>query len=205
MLFASRGPVRLMLNCSFFVMFTALANPAQPQGPATSADYASHAIASRLFGEAGTALPGARITVRETGQQTTTNLQGEVDLPLRQAGEAVAIDGLRVSSIDPMTRVADLDTIPSGVVGSLEVVKALRPSQDADSIVGSINIVTRLFFDARGLRFGASGGLGHNPFGGNDRRAAASISTPLIGNIRQRVAEHERLGYTLFGGAKFKL
>ena len=45
------------------------------------------------------------------------------------------------------TRAVDLSTIPSDMVGSIEVIKALTPDRDADSFGGLINMVTRSAFD----------------------------------------------------------
>ncbi len=290
----SRAAARLMLGCSALSYGAFFVSGAMGQQTSESIAFAQGIapIGGRVFDENGTALPGAHILIRETGQQATTNLQGEFTLTVpaasgsltmeisylgrpsvtrtveagsgqpaheivlpaattnsddivvsgsiientaralnqqrqadntvnilsadaigrfpdpniaealqrvagigieRDQGEgryvnvrgapaefsAVTVDGVRISSVDPTTRAVDLDTIPSDVVANLEVAKSLLPSQEADSIAGSINIVTRSAFDARGFRMAASGGLSHNQLGGNDRRAAASVSSPF--------------------------
>lgn len=90
---------------------------------------------------------------------------------------AVAVDGVAVSALDPTTRAVDLDTLPSDIINSLEVTKTLLPSQNADSISGAINVVTRSAFDSRRSRVNASFGGSINQYGGSDVRGSAFAST----------------------------
>lgn len=87
------------------------------------------------------------------------------------AFNAVSVNGVILPSPDSGTRAVDLDTIPTDVVSSIEITKALLPSMDADSIGGNINIVTQgaLDSDEPIARFAA--GLGRNELGkgGNER------------------------------------
>ena len=55
---------------------------------------------------------------------------------------AVTIDGMRVNATDSggITRRVPLDVVSSEVADQIEVTKALRPDQDADSIGGAVNI-----------------------------------------------------------------
>ena len=55
---------------------------------------------------------------------------------------AVSVDGVAIPAVSPTTRAVDLDTLPSDIVSSVEVSKTLRPSQDADSIAGAVDIKT---------------------------------------------------------------
>lgn len=90
---------------------------------------------------------------------------------------AVTIDGVTISAPDPSTRAIDLDTVPSDIVGQLEISKTLRPDQDADSITGAVNIKTQSAFDYQGFRARASFGGSYNDFGGtHDTRGSVSIS-----------------------------
>jgi len=90
---------------------------------------------------------------------------------------SVTIDGVSVPSPDPTTRAINLDVLPSDVVSSVEVTKALRPDQDADSIAGAINIRTESPFDHDGLRVRGMGGLSYNEFGGtHDTRGSLTAS-----------------------------
>ncbi len=98
---------------------------------------------------------------------------------------AVTIDGVSVAAPDPTTRAIDLDTVPSDIVGSLEITKTLRPDQDADSVTGAINIRTQSPFDYKGFRLRASGGGSYNEFGGtNDVRGSVSVSNIWEGDSR---------------------
>jgi TonB-dependent receptor len=66
---------------------------------------------------------------------------------------AVTIDGVRVNvtDFDGITRRVPLDVVSSDVADQIEVTKALRPDQEADSIGGAVNIRTRSAF-SRGNR-----------------------------------------------------
>jgi len=65
---------------------------------------------------------------------------------------AVTIDGVRVNvtDFDGITRRVPLDVVSSDVADQIEVTKALRPDQEADSIGGAINIRTRSAFSRGG-------------------------------------------------------
>ncbi len=72
---------------------------------------------------------------------------------------SVTLDGSHISSpandgifttAGQETRAVDLSTIPSDIVGSIEVIKALTPDRDADAFGGAINLVTRSAFDLPG-------------------------------------------------------
>ncbi|RFA27989.1 hypothetical protein CAI21_13815 [Alkalilimnicola ehrlichii] len=80
----------------------------------------------------------------------------------------VAIDGIALPSPDGGTRAIDLDTIPTDIVASLEVTKALTPDLDADSIGGHVNITTRSAFDESGPFLRANVGYGYNELGSGD-------------------------------------
>ena len=97
---------------------------------------------------------------------------------------SVSVDGVTITAPDPSTRAIDLDTIPSDIVSTLEVSKSLLPWQDADSIAGAVEIVTRSPFDARGFRFNATAGGSHNQMGGTDFRGSGFVST-LFGPDQQ--------------------
>ena len=96
---------------------------------------------------------------------------------------AITIDGVGIPSSSPDTRAIDLGTIPSDVVNSLEISKTLLPSQDADSIAGAINLVTRSPFDNPRLRVTASGGLGYNDYGNTNDYRASGVISDVFGNV----------------------
>jgi TonB-dependent receptor len=89
---------------------------------------------------------------------------------------AVAVNGIVLPAPDPGTRAVDLDTIPTDIVSSLEITKALTPDMDADSIGGHINIVTQGALDADGPVRRGSAGFGRNQLGGgNNQRYALTL------------------------------
>ncbi len=69
---------------------------------------------------------------------------------------AVTINGSKVPSPDAGQRAVALDIVPSDLLESLEVTKALTPDMDADSIGGSINLKSLSAFDREGLFYKAS-------------------------------------------------
>lgn len=72
---------------------------------------------------------------------------------------SVTLDGSHISSPandgiftvgGTETRAVDVSTIPSDLIGSIEVIKALPADRDADSFGGLVNLVTRSAFDLPG-------------------------------------------------------
>jgi TonB-dependent receptor len=70
---------------------------------------------------------------------------------------SMMIDGQRIPSPDPLLRQVAVDVIPSELLQAIEVSKALTPDMDADSIGGSVNLVTKQAPD-RGRLLGSVGG-----------------------------------------------
>ena len=108
---------------------------------------------------------------RDQGEGRYINVRGAP-----AAFTAVSVDGVKIPSVDPTTRAVDLDTLPSDIVSNVEIAKTLRPSQDADSIAGSVEIKTRSAFDRRRFSLNGYGGASHNDYGGQDVRGGATIS-----------------------------
>ncbi len=69
---------------------------------------------------------------------------------------SVTINGERIPSAEGDNRNIQMDLIPSDMVQSIEVNKAVTPEMDADAIGGSVNLVTRSAPDG----FRVSGTLG---------------------------------------------
>jgi TonB-dependent receptor len=70
------------------------------------------------------------------------------------------INGERVPSAEAEIRAVQLDLIPSDMIQTIEVNKALTPDMDADAIGGSVNLVTRAIPSE--LRVSATLGTGYN-------------------------------------------
>jgi TonB-dependent receptor len=56
---------------------------------------------------------------------------------------SMMIDGQRIPAPDPLIRQVAVDVVPSELLQSIEVAKALTPDMDADSIGGSVNLVMK--------------------------------------------------------------
>lgn len=108
---------------------------------------------------------------RDQGEGRYINVRGAP-----AAFTAVSVDGVAIPAVSPTTRAVDLDTLPSDIVSSVEVSKTLRPSQDADSIAGAVDIKTRSPFDKRRLAVSGYAGGSYNDYGGQDYRAGANVS-----------------------------
>jgi TonB-dependent receptor len=81
---------------------------------------------------------------------------------------SVAIDGITMPSPTTGARAMRLDTIPSDIVGTLEVTKAITPDIDSDNIGGHVNIRTQGSFDQPGRAIRTNLGIGYNELGGGD-------------------------------------
>lgn len=120
-------------------------------------------------------LAGASIQ-RDQGDGRYVNVRGA---PLEYAN--VSIDGVLLPSPDGGSRAIDLDTIPSDVISSLELTKAITPDMDADAIAGNINIVTQGSLDSAGrvLRSNLAGGRNENGRGGDVYRMGFTYGDTL--------------------------
>lgn len=108
---------------------------------------------------------------RDQGEGRYINVRGAPS-----AFTAVSVDGVNIPAVDPTTRAVDLDTLPSDIVSSVEIAKTLRPSQDADSIAGAVEIKTHSPFDQRRLAFSGYAGASYNDYGGTDTRGGLTVS-----------------------------
>jgi TonB-dependent receptor len=91
--------------------------------------------------------PNAAETTQRIPGITITKDQGEGRYVSVRGTEprlnAMMIDGERIPSPDPLLRQVALDVVPSELLQAIEVSKALTPDMDADSIGGSVNLVTK--------------------------------------------------------------
>ncbi|MEP7343090.1 MAG: TonB-dependent receptor [Acidobacteriota bacterium] len=56
---------------------------------------------------------------------------------------ATTINGERIGTTENTSRQIPLDTIPADLLGAIEVTKSLTPDQEADSIGGRVNLITK--------------------------------------------------------------
>jgi TonB-dependent receptor len=103
-------------------------------------------------GDALARLPGVSVVL--DGRSAFASIRGA-----EAKFNSITLDGSHVSFPAPdgvfttagqETRAVDLSTIPSDMIGSIEVVKALPADRDADAFGGQVNLVTRSAFDLPG-------------------------------------------------------
>ncbi len=109
-------------------------------------------LPDQTVGEALARLAG--VSVVNDGRSAFASIRGsEAKL------NSVTLDGAHISSpandgifttSGTETRAVDLSTIPSDMISSIEVIKALTPDRDADSFGGLVNMTTRSAFDLPG-------------------------------------------------------
>ncbi len=139
-------------------------------------------------------VPGFAIA-RDQGEGRTINLRGSpADFT------SITVDGVNIASPNATTRAVDLDTVPADIVSSIEVNKTLLPSQDADSIAGSVNLVTRSAFDQRGPQASLDLGISQNELGSKaDYKGSLRVSNTfgsseqfgLLASVSHSVTDRE--------------
>lgn len=121
--------------------------------------------------------------------------QGEARFGLIRGTEprlnSITLNGERVPSAEGEVREVQLDLIPSDMVQSVEVTKAVTPDMDADAVGGAVNIVTRQ--DPPRRRISATLGSGYNALSG-DPMALGSL-------VYADRAADGRLGFVLSASA----
>ncbi|EPR72503.1 TonB-dependent receptor [Winogradskyella psychrotolerans RS-3] len=73
---------------------------------------------------------------------------------------SVTLNGSRIPSAESDNRNVQMDLIPSDMIQTIEVNKAVTPDMDADALGGSINLITKT--SPQGFRLSASAGSGIN-------------------------------------------
>jgi TonB-dependent receptor len=106
---------------------------------------------------------------RSSGIATQLN-EGEVDRifvrGISAAYNAVTLDGTRLPSpgADKRDRSFEVDKLPADYIESIEVFKAPTPDMDADSIGGTVNLITKSAFDSKDRYLQYTFGLNHRTF-----------------------------------------
>lgn len=152
-----------------------------------TADNTTNVVSSDAIGrfpdsniaEALQRVPGIGVE-RDQGEGNFVSLRGSP-----AAFTSITVDGVSIPGTSPDTRAVDLGALPSEVVSSLEINKTLLPSQDADSIAGSINLVTRSPFDSRGRAVSLNAGGSYNEMGSTNDRRASMVASDTFGPDRQ--------------------
>ena len=100
---------------------------------------------------------------------------------------SVTLNGSRIPSTEGDNRNIQMDLIPSDMIQTIQVNKAVTPDMDADAIGGSVNLVTRTA--PQGFRLSATGGSGTNTITG--KRIINSFV--LVGNR----TENQKFGWMI--------
>jgi TonB-dependent receptor len=112
-------------------------------------------------GEALARLPGISVQV-DRGEPDKIAVRG-----LSPKYNNVSLNGGRIPSVFDSTEVYDnrsvsLNTVPTDLISGIEVTKAITPDMDADSLGGSVNLVTKSSLDFRRRVLSGKAELGYN-------------------------------------------
>jgi TonB-dependent receptor len=114
------------------------------------------ALPDKNAAEALARLPGVSLQ-RDQGEGRYVVVRG-----LGPDLNSVTINGSLVPAPEGSRRGVALDTLPAGMVRSLEVSKSLTPDRDANSIGGTIEVKTLTAFDLPGSLLSATAGVSHD-------------------------------------------
>ncbi|MDO8543194.1 MAG: TonB-dependent receptor [Opitutaceae bacterium] len=130
-----------------------------------NADNVKSVLATDSFGELVDGNIGEMLK-RVSGIATNLN-EGEVDqIFVRGMGSAyssVTLDGTRLPSPakGKKERNFEVDKLPADYIESIEVIKAPTPDMDADSVGGTVNLITKSAFSSAGRRLSYSSGVNY--------------------------------------------
>ena len=106
------------------------------------------------IGDAVKRIPGITMQV-DQGEARNIIVRG-----LSPQLNSVTLNGSRIPSAEGDNRNVQMDLIPSDMIQTIEVNKAVTPDMDADALGGSVNLVTRTA--PQGFRISATAGSGIN-------------------------------------------
>jgi len=118
------------------------------------------------IGDALVRLPGVSVETR-AGVQRTATIRG-----LAPQYNTVTVDGLRMTNVDGNRDIA-LDSFPSNMLASMEVIKAQMPDFPSDAIGGVVNLVTKTAYDSADRIIVGDVGTTYNDLRGNWNRQAS--------------------------------
>jgi len=102
----------------------------------------------------------------------------------------VTVNGEPLASTRNEQRYSQLDIVGSNQMSSIEVVKALTPDMDANSIGGAVNIITRSAFDYPGSNLNLTVGTGYSELDG-------AVNWQGKFNWADKVGSSEKFGYSI--------
>lgn len=125
-------------------------------------------LPDRNVAEALSRLPGVNLSI-DQGEGVYVSIRG-AEPNLNQ----VMMDGATMAAPggSRLGRAVPLDTLGSGQISSIEVIKSVRPDMDANSVGGTINIKSASAFDHKGRRI--TGSLSGNRNGNVSKTDAAA-------------------------------
>lgn len=106
------------------------------------------------IGDAVKRIPGITMQV-DQGEARNIIVRG-----LSPQLNSVTLNGSRIPSAEGDNRNIQMDLIPSDMIQTIEVNKAVTPDMDADALGGSVNLITRT--SPQGFRLSATAGSGVN-------------------------------------------
>ncbi|MDW5290633.1 TonB-dependent receptor [Formosa sp. PL04] len=106
------------------------------------------------IGDAVKRIPGITMQV-DQGEARNIIIRG-----LAPQLNSVTLNGSRIPSAEGDNRNVQMDLIPSDMIQTVEVNKAVTPDMDADAIGGSVDLITKT--SPQAFRFSATGGSGIN-------------------------------------------
>ena len=106
------------------------------------------------IGDAVKRIPGITMQV-DQGEARNIIVRG-----LSPQLNSVTLNGSRIPSAEGDNRNIQMDLIPSDMIQTIEVNKAVTPDMDADALGGSVNLITRT--SPQGFRLSATAGSGLN-------------------------------------------
>ncbi len=95
---------------------------------------------------------------------------------------SLQLDGNRLPSNQGQTRGVSIDNIPADLIGSIEISKAATPDMEADSIGGSVNVITKTGLDLDRTLVNGRWGYGFNDNandGGAYQQASVNYASPI--------------------------
>lgn len=125
-------------------------------------------------------VPGISITI-DQGEGRYVAVRG-IDPGLNN----VTIDGQSIGAPEADDRRIALDTIPSNVLSKLEVIKTVTPDMDANSIGGTVNLVTPSPYDDEdGFMFSAAADYGYYDLNGESPYGGSAAWSQVFGSEDQ--------------------
>ncbi len=144
-------------------------------------------------------LPGIA-GIQEVGDVVGISVRG-----LPPEANSVSVDGTRSASASSTIyqaagtqgeRAVPIDQVPSDFIKEVEVIKALTPDLPADSIGGTVNLITKSALDIKGSQLNYRLGGNFNTYRKDQRQWKPAASFTYL----TKLGRSERLGVALSGG-----